>query len=619
MPEITAAIIGGGPRALTLLERIAAKASRMEAALTLHILDPGIPGEGSHAATQCAFLLTNTVASQVTVFPHNASDDPASAPSFTQWARGAGFRRFGDRFVIDAGGEAISDDDYLPRSLLGAYLGDCARRLAERLPPHVRLIHQRATATDMVPEGRRHRLMLDGERSVVADYVFLATGHCRNVPDAFAREMATFADAAAARNPRASFIADIYPTKTLDAIDPEAVVAVQGLGLTAYDAVAALTIGRGGVFEGTIGALRYKKTGREPKILLFSRQGLPYAARGRNQKGIAGKHEATVFTPDAVDRLRDRTPGGILDFESDLLPLLKEEMLRAFLAAEASSPREATAGDRDHARALVDRLFGGAGSYADMASFTSAMLGQLRSDLAEALRGNLNSPIKAATDVIRDCRPAIAAAVENRGLHAESHRWFVETFTPTMNRLAFGPPRIRNAQLIALIEAGCVGWAGGPGCQVFTEPGTGCYRIVTRFADGSHNVAADVVVVARLPLFRPREDASPLYRNLLRRGTVRPFINDGYHPGGLDLDHRLRPVDDTGSSLPNVWAVGYPSEGPRFYTHALPRPLRRSVQSSDADLVVEDFLKAVAAAEGATVADAEPVIAARGAAREVAA
>ena len=80
--------------------------------------------------------------------------------------------------------------------------------------------------------------------------------------------------------------------------------------------------------------------------------------------------------------------------------------------------------------------------------------------------GNLGSPVKAATDVLRDTREALRSAVEYGGLTPASHRYFVEEFNAVTNRISFGPPRRRNLEYLALHAAGIIDIAGGPGARL---------------------------------------------------------------------------------------------------------------------------------------------------------
>ena len=75
---------------------------------------------------------------------------------------------------------------------------------------------------------------------------------------------------------------------------------------------------------------------------------------------------------------------------------------------------------------------------------------------------------------------------------------------------------------------------------------------------------ADVLIVARLDAYSPLTDASPLSDNLLGRGLVRPYLNGGYHPGGIEIDQQLHPVGADGVPEARIWIVGFPVEGPHF-------------------------------------------------------
>ena len=75
-------------------------------------------------------------------------------------------------------------------------------------------------------------------------------------------------------------------------------VAVRGLGLNFFDSLALLTEGRGGTFNGV--PVRPGATCRpaqEPVLYAGSRRGVPYHARGENQKGALGRHHPLLPDP----------------------------------------------------------------------------------------------------------------------------------------------------------------------------------------------------------------------------------------------------------------------------------------------------------------------------------
>lgn len=603
MRDPAVAIIGGGPRGLTLLEQLG-RAARTEPALArmrIDLVDPGIPGEGCHPSCQPADLLTNTLASQVSAFGAVDPDRPeggSTGPSFTEWARAEGYRRRGTAYGRDPRGEPVGDLDYLPRALLGEYLAFAWRRIVAGLPPGMHVAAHRTRAVDVVPEPLEVRL--ESGVSIWADHVVIATGHGEARPDASDLEREAFVAEHRGRNPRLGYVPQVYPVERLAFVRPDATVAVQGLGLTAYDVIAALTTGRGGRYEeGGDGALSYRSSGKEPRIRLFSRLSLPSAARGVNQKGLTGAHEARFLTPGAIRALRERRAasgrGAALDFERHVMPLLVLEMAYAHRCAREGRLTDParfvpTEAERDLVAGILDPrdLLG----RPSLEAFRAGVLAFLREDLAEARRGNVTSPLKAATDAIRDIRAGLVEAIEDRGLTPESHRYVIERFVPTTNRITFGPPLRRNAELIALLEAGIVDWAGGPGAAVVLDPERPGFAVETRFPGGTSRVPADVLVKARVAPYRPEEDLSPLSGNLLRRGLVRPFRNGPYHPCGIDLDRDAHPIRADGRPWARAWVLGFPAEGPRFHTHALPRPGRRSTQVSDAVAVARGIAEA---------------------------
>lgn len=613
MREFHISIVGLGPRGLIVLECLGRLVRQYggRARFVVHTIDPNSPGQGSHSWRQPDHLLTNTLASQVTLFPLNEPDNPSagnSGPSFTQWARSAGYRRHADRcFPTDAtSGDELSDADYLPRCMLGEYLTWCYNKMLGEMPDAVRHVHYRQCAVDMIREaGSRWIIRLANGFTIRSDFVFMTTGHCVAAPSERDILYGTFAAQHASLNWRLAYIKTPYPIDRLAQIDPGSAVAVQGLGLTAHDVISELTVGRGGRFVSTKRGLEYRRSGAEPRLLLFSRHSLPAAARGINQKGVAGRHHARFFTPEAIHGLREtaRREDGVaqLDFRRDVLPLIKKEMCWAWrltqgCPADAQADFTPSAGELAAIEEILDPLRNR--RFNDLDAFRNFMISFIKDDLAEARKGNQGSPTKAGTDVIRDARDALGAAVEHRGLEPESHRFFVEDFVPLMNRISFGPPLRRNEELLALIDAGILDWAGGPGAHVVPDPATGHFVVETVFDNGVSRSKADVLITARLDAFRPETDASAFTRNLMRRGLIRPHFNGRYHPGGLDVDRDGHPIARDGLALRDVWVLGYPTEGVHFYTHALPRPLRSSGQFAAAEKCLRQMLDDVTAAPG---------------------
>ncbi|MFD0359572.1 FAD/NAD(P)-binding protein, partial [Streptomyces sp. NPDC127110] len=299
----TVAVVGTGPRGIAVLERLAVRLTdRAERAarggtrprpVRIYAIDAVEVGAGRIWRTdQDDWFTMNTVVSQVTMYsgrPDGGPARPGAGPSLGEWVAAR----------ARPGQEPLGPDDYAPRVVYGHYLQDVYRSVAEHLPPFAELVPVRARVTALGPDRDGGQLLtLDAAPHVLrADTVVLATGHPANEPDAFERDMLGFAG----RHPGARYLCgDSAADMELgeDAVPPGAAVGIRGLGLSFYDVMLSLTVGRGGAFEPAgDGRLRYVPSGREPRIVAGSRSGLPIPARGRNEKSPDHAHRPRVGRP----------------------------------------------------------------------------------------------------------------------------------------------------------------------------------------------------------------------------------------------------------------------------------------------------------------------------------
>ncbi|WP_161974404.1 FAD/NAD(P)-binding protein [Piscinibacter terrae] len=600
-------IIGVGPRGLTVLERIVAHERQSRSGdLEIFLFDPSPPGAGCHDPEQADFHLVNTVAGQLTLFSDASvlnAGPVMNGPSFAQWLHEQSGMRTGE--VDDH--ELISPDAYYSRGLFGRYLLWAFRYVCGMAPPHVRIHCKKTSVT------RAHRcdddtwILETPEAKVLVNYLFLTTGHTKPASSEIP---------AAPRSPKETLvIEDPYPMRSkLAAIAPGVKVAVEGMGLTTFDVVADLTVGRGGRFTvcPSTGNTRYLPSGMEPKIVLFSRSGLPLSARAINQKGVSGQYKSRFLH---AQTLRDLRATRKLDFATDVLPLLVADMEYAYYDAYLRQKDAVTAvlfcnqfsrADAPQRQALIERHVPKQDRFswdllaapiptpalADQAAFSAWLTAHLHNDVKEARRGNLNSPLKAACDVLRDLRDNLRAAIDFGGLTEESHRWVLSEFLPIMNRLAVGPPLSRIGEMLALMEAGILRADFGPGASVASNgPGEKMRVRSVRWASQSEPI--DVCVKARISMHSPLDDASPLLRGLLSDGHARLFHNGGFHPGGIEIDRNYNWIDAKGAVVENAWALGIPTEGIKFCTFVIPRPGVNSTALVDAGRAVGRLLGAI--------------------------
>lgn len=594
MARTTIAILGMGPRGLSILERLITlyHHSPHPEGMEILLVDPNEIGAGAHSRQQPDHLLVNTVASQITLFGDESVKNTGPVRrglNFFEWAKAHGYR--------NNNGTEIQENDYLPRRLLGEYLVWGYHEITRGLPHDLVIRHRPHRATNLaLQDNRKAQISLQGGTIISADFVFITTGHGRNMLSIDDHVLLQFVAANRTNNPHLEYFSTPYPTTMLDDISSQSRVLIQGMGLTAYDVLSQLTYGRGGIFTEEEGRLRYTPSGREPAIALFSRQALPFSSRGRNQKGVGGQYHPAFITLAALDMLRQQnrsaTGSSKLDFEKQILPLLVKEMCYVYRSTlEKHWPDAATYQEDPEDRERILTLFypHQDQSFASLEDYTAFFMAHLIDDLHAAEQGNVEGAVKAATDVIRDVRDILRSAIDFGGLTGESHQRLLEHYSPIFNRIAVGPPLARNRELLALMEAGIVKLAGGPASTLLLNARSGCFEINSTFAETNSRTEYDVLIKAKIDSFSVLHDDSPFIRNLIAQGVIRPFINQNYHPGGIDIDRNQHPISRQGETQTSLWALGILAEGPNFYTYVLPRPQVNSRALQDAGRCVIDM------------------------------
>jgi uncharacterized NAD(P)/FAD-binding protein YdhS len=457
MKSFNIVIIGVGQRGLSILERFSAVVAHdpVPASLTVHLVDPAVPGQGIHESLQPDHLLINTIAGQCTLYTDKSvvgAGPIVEGRTFLDWARDKGYKKVKGKIVRADFGEQIDEHTYLSRAHLGEYLTWVYDKIVANLPSNVTILNHRRQATDIV---RRHdqrlQVHLEGGFKIEADFVYLTTGHAGCGADATDLQYESWVEKGRSRNSHLAYFRIPYPISRMNSISSQAKVAICGAGLTTADVVSALTTGLGGVFE-SVSHDRYKyiPCGREPKITLFSRQGLPASGRAINQKGNA-QYKAKFFLTKLTDTLRQRRGSRQLDWDRDLLPTLKREMAHVYDSVqkgEEIDPNgyqptpEVVAAIEDLCAPLRRR------SFVDHESFTRFIRAHLIQDIADCFEGNAQNPRKAASDMLRDIRDNIRYAVDYAGLTPESHAKFLSAWCSISNRISSGPPKERNMELL---------------------------------------------------------------------------------------------------------------------------------------------------------------------------
>ncbi|MFD7307106.1 FAD/NAD(P)-binding protein [Promicromonospora sp. NPDC059942] len=397
MMPFDAVIVGGGPRAVAVVARLAAR-RRPDApsgaapdgtlpVLRIAVVDRVEVGAGATWRTdQSPLLLNNTWAARTTV--HADASTPmtgpvVAGPDLVDWAHAAASdtdSRPGTDWARDEA-RGLGPGSYPTRRLQGAYyldqLDEAARRGSiEVVPVHgtvvdvraagfglreVVLAEQAAASASARPAAASASARPPAPSAVVepailtTPVVVLAQGMIQARRSARTER---FADAA-----RAHGLVYVEPgmpaERDWDAVPAGEDVLVAGLGANFFDVLALLTVGRGGRFVdagtgaptdasgrpcddgGADGphagaALRYVPSGNEPHLLAGSRRGLPYRGKGALADGLPTPYVARIATRERFAALAARAGGRpVLDLARDVWPLLSAELVLAHLTALA--------------------------------------------------------------------------------------------------------------------------------------------------------------------------------------------------------------------------------------------------------------------------------------------
>ncbi len=591
------AVIGLGPWGLAFLERLVATAKKNSPSLLVEVIQPGAPGNGVYDIDQPDYLILNNPCGQLSLYTVEEDEKVLYGLSFYEWATQEGYRWVGERCVREPAGRTIEPSDYLPRRLMGKYLQWFYRTLVSCLPTGIEVRHHDTRALDVepTPDGREKVVLSDG-RHLVVDHVVLTTGHTDNVEagdcDSQPRHLRP------------------YPVRYLDeTVRPGEVVAVSGMGLVAFDVIAALTTGRGGSFASASrpGRLTYTPSGREPVIYLYSRSGAPYAAKAVHGTDPTGSYRPVIFTEETLSRVVYADDGHRrkLDFRGELLPLIFAEMQVRFhcqharrlagdgaseaLAAEfevawhsGTFPKMVDALERVHGSFVPeDHLFPGIGkSFPDSKAYEAWVARMISDDLDEALDPG-GSAIKAAQEITRILRNDMRDLIEFGGLRADSYADFQSSIRGKMNRIEAGPPALRSQQILALMQAGVVSVPFGPNPQI--ERVSGQIEMSSTHLDEPFVVKVGKLIRGHLDMPSLAYSQDPLLQRLRDGGRLCQMRYGSTQVGSVDLDLDFHPLNERGSAEQHLWVLGVLSEGTRYFTHYLPSPQSRMRAVLDAE------------------------------------
>jgi diaminopimelate decarboxylase len=471
------AIAGLGPKGLFALERLLDHTCGLDAAMRMEIdlYEPHpVPGAGpNYDPSQPAYLRMNFAADQLDLWWPSSEAVPASERQpFIAWSAHSGVRH--QVFVPDPD-VCTPTDEYPARAEVGRYLADGFETLLRHVPPNAD-VRVRPAAVDAIEADGPRWAVRAGDASSSYDEVLIAVGH-QDAPDA--GPSAGWAHAA-------PLVAAVFPVGrrlSRAAVPPGATVAIRGFALTFIDAALALTEGRGGSFEPLDHPFRLRYVPGDDDagaIVPFTRSGRAMLAKPGPQ--VAARVPA-LGRIAAEGRARIADLGGTVDLHGELMPILTATACANLVAANGDTGEWSI-------RVAVGRR---------LAEAVGGVTAADEPDPADAIERSLAVGAGLAPPGVpwalghtwRSLYPALVARLGGDGLAAHDWPAFLR-LSAEMERIAFGPPPMNAAKLLALVEAGRVDLSHVRGGTLGTREG----RTAVRSERGER--ALDVVIDAVL-------------------------------------------------------------------------------------------------------------------------
>lgn len=614
-----AVIVGGGPRGVATVLRLAAR-NRDGDPVRIAIVDDVEVGAGATWRTdQPSTYLNNTTAAATTIHPDDStrmSGPAAPGPDLLGWAAdvaAAGAHPLGAWVVEEAA--ALTGPDFPSRRLQGAYFRDQLEVAVAG--GRVALTAVRGLAVDLDRDGLDAVVLLADGRRLTAPTVVLAQGMVQALPTAEVARLEAFA----AEHGLLYLAPGMPAEQDWDAVPDGGTVLVRGLGANFFDIVGRLAERWGGAFEAVPddphGRLRYRPSGREPRLVAGSHRGLPYRAKPDGHRS-APEAQPRSATRSWFAAQRERRG---LDLRRHVWPVVARDLADAHLdALERLDPRLVAEGWRtaldaaddldavervlessvadDRHRFLIDELRRPTRGRAVEPRHWAELVQRHIDDDLRSMADPAGSPRAAVNRMMNALRGqvvqlALSGAIEGSSVVDDVYGWFDGDGL----FLASGPPAERSRRVHALIEAGVIDLIG-PAMTVGTIPDRGVF--VAESPISGRRVEAMVLAESRMSKGKVPSTSDPLLRSLLDSGRARIHRIDGAEshsmeasPGPVDEaePHGLNLVDARGRADEAVVVLGIPAATTQPGSAIGASPNKASPLLAGADIAAKQILR----------------------------
>jgi uncharacterized NAD(P)/FAD-binding protein YdhS len=560
-------IVGGGSRALLLLERLASlMVSQPGRTLHITVAEPGALGPGIHRMDLPPYITFNTPITCPTIFVNQLIPSLASSisgPSLAEW--------------LPENSHELSAD-FLPRAIVGRYLSWSAQHLLKHLPSNMKVEHLAESIVQVARTSGGLTFQTEAAKTITPRAAVLAVGH-------------GFGEAVAGTSYKnggdpAWLITNPIPTHVqLRNMDGRHTIAIRGLGLTALDVLAELTIGRGGGFEwtGPDSPPRYIPSGEEPRIYMFSRSSCPIRARPHHSGGTSSGADLVFLEERRAAELLSKH--NRIEFRTEVFPLILAEMTHRFVKRwpAAGSPQLPAIITKWFADGYTGRSNEEIGAFflspnvlaplseimrpilrSGMPGTSEAAMVFLRDDIRESRKGFSGSPLKYALEVLIESRIFVKSLVDFNYHIFSDGPWIYRTFSSLVNRNTIGPKHEKSAELLSLLSSGIVQIA--PALSTATARNG---RAILNRTDLDDDITVDYLIRADQMNCDTSKHAG-FVRNLLSLGLALPIQDAKGALVGIKVDRNMKLLSPDQCSNCPLWAIGPVCEGSSYYNNYIP-------------------------------------------------
>lgn len=618
-------IVGGGPRAAMVLERLVAnRAHSTHPLVHVHIVDPYPVGAGRiWRSEQSELLKLNSMAMDVSMFTDESVQCQGPAvpgPSLWEWIcqvragnhpEYAGkIRAAGDNVAAEF--ESLAADSFPTRVLHSHYLSWFFEQTIAAKDQGLQLEIHTDTVTNIhdAGPGEAHRVDLASGKHLTVHQVLLVQGHVEALPNSASE----YFFSVTAKNPtRLAYVPPAYTTDVdLSRLLAGHDVLVSGMGLAFIDLCVLLMEGRGGSFSHRAdGTYEYVASGQEPRLLVGSRRGVPYLSKIRGSL----RGETSVVSPAldraAVEKLINEH--GRLDFRTHLWPLVAKDAAYAYyrelftayphrvtLAWEEFEPRFMRCAWYSSARIELEALaipkpedrldFEVLGHPLAAASFTDAQ--DVHAAVAQVISNDLrlrdsgeHSETLGLFLGLLGCYMRLGTVVRLEELSAKGRTDLSGWWHGFFSYVDSGPPAERLRQLQAIERAGLIQFLG-PNVDFGFSESAGVFTAHTVVS--REPITANAFVEARLPSPTLSSTTDPLLSSLYERGII---TQDSQATGKLRVDSTHRVITASGDTVSWLFAAGAGVAG--FGGGAFSRPHSNAAPFRDSDAIAREILSAL--------------------------